>query len=66
MDDVIRNEDPLWTTDDVAQYLRRPVGTIRQWRSRKYGPRGFRLGGMVMYRRSEVMRWLDEQERADQ
>ena len=59
------NEDPLWTTAETAAYLRRPEGTLRQWRHRHFGPKGFRCGGMVMYRRSEVMRWLAEQEHAE-
>ncbi len=56
--------DDLLTTREVADYLNRPAGTLRQWRHRRYGPRGFLLGGIVMYRESEVDRWLAEQERA--
>lgn len=46
--------DDLLTTAEAAAELRRPPGTLRQWRHRGYGPRGFALGGRVVYRRSEV------------
>ena len=54
------NDDDLMTTAEVAEFLRRPEGTIRQWRHRGVGPRGFRQLGLVMYRRSEVRRFLAE------
>lgn len=60
-----KSEDPLWTTAEVAEYLRRPEGTLRQWRHKGVGPKGFRQVGLVVYRRSEVMRWLAELEAAD-
>jgi hypothetical protein len=58
-------DDPLWTTAETASYLRRPTGTIRQWRHRGFGPKGFRVGGLIMYRRSEVLGWLAKQENAE-
>lgn len=65
MAENVQTDDILWTTGEVAEYLRRPEGTIRQWRHRSYGPPGFRVGGVVMYWRSGVLRWLAEQERAE-
>jgi len=41
-----------------------PVGTLRYWRSTNQGPASFTLGRRVVYRRSEVERWLAERERA--
>lgn len=58
--------DPLITGGELAAMIRRPPGTIRQWRHNGYGPRGFKVGGRVVYRLSEVQRWLAEQERAEQ
>jgi excisionase family DNA binding protein len=37
------------------------VRTIYNWRSRQEGPRGYRIGGQVRYRRTEVEKWLAEQ-----
>lgn len=49
------------TTAEVAEYYHRPQGTLRQWRHRGYGPQGwFALGGVVMYPRSEVERFLTQ------
>jgi hypothetical protein len=59
-------EDGLLTTAEVGEILRRPEGTIRQWRHRNYGPRGFRVGGSVLYRRSAVDAWIRQCEAADQ
>jgi predicted DNA-binding transcriptional regulator AlpA len=57
-------EAELMTVVEVAALLRRPAGTLGQWRHRGYGPRSFRLGGRVVYRRAEVERWVREQEKA--
>lgn len=57
--------DDLMVTNEVADMIRKPAGTLRQWRHRGYGPQGFRLGGTVVYRRSEVLRWVREQEEAE-
>lgn len=56
--------DELLTTDETAAFLRRPLGTLAQWRHRRFGPPSFRVGGRVVYRRSQVERWLSDQERA--
>jgi predicted DNA-binding transcriptional regulator AlpA len=58
-------DDELLTTAEVGEILRKPVGTIRQWRHRGYGPQGFRLGGSVVYRRSAVETWVRECEAAE-
>lgn len=60
----IPTDDPLWDADTLSGYLGVPVGTLQQWRHRKYGPQAFRLGGRVRYRRSVVLAWVAEQERA--
>ncbi|WP_044884652.1 helix-turn-helix transcriptional regulator [Frankia gtarii] len=52
-------------TSELSRLIKVPVGTLRQWRHRGFGPLGFRVGGTVVYRRSEVDRWLAEQERAE-
>ncbi|MDL4814981.1 helix-turn-helix transcriptional regulator [Actinomadura opuntiae] len=59
------DDDQLWTTNETASYLRRPAGTLRQWRHRGFGPKGFRCGGVVLYRKSEVLRWVAEQEQLE-
>lgn len=61
---ALLSNDALFTTAELSTYLRRPTGTLRQWRHRGYGPRGFLLGGTVVYRRSVVDAWLVGQEQA--
>lgn len=40
------------------------AATLRYWRGENFGPASFKLGGRIVYRRSEVDRWLAEQEAA--
>jgi predicted DNA-binding transcriptional regulator AlpA len=58
-------DDDLLTTAEVAAITRAPVSTVRYWRHLGTGPRSFRLGRRVVYRRHEVDRWLVERELAD-
>lgn len=53
--------DDLSTIEEVAEQLRRPVGTLRQWRAKGKGPRSFRVGGRLMYRSADVEEWLRTQ-----
>ncbi|KJE20375.1 transcriptional regulator, AlpA family [Frankia torreyi] len=60
------DKDELLDKPAVSAYLGVPVGTLERWRHHGVGPRGFRIeGGRVRYRRSEVERWLSEQEAAE-
>jgi len=54
--------DDLLTTAEVAAITRTPASTLRYWRHIRTGPRSFRVGRRVVYRRSTVERWLVEQE----
>lgn len=60
----VQTAPDLLTTKELAQYLRKPVATVRGWRYRKVGPTGFRLGRDIVYRRSAVDEWLAEREQA--
>jgi transposase-like protein len=54
------------STSQVAEEYGFNAGTLRYWRSTDQGPASFTLGprGRVVYRRSEVERWLAAQESA--
>lgn len=56
--------DELLHTKQVEAEFGINAGTLRFWRSANQGPASFTLGprGRVVYRRSEVERWLAEQE----
>lgn len=55
------NTHELLTIDEAATLLRTPVATLRYWRYLGTGPRSFRLGRRVVYRRTEVLDWIDAQ-----
>jgi excisionase family DNA binding protein len=48
----------LLSPQQVAEFLGVSVTTIYQWRYRSEGPAGFKLGGRVRYRRSDLEAWL--------
>jgi hypothetical protein len=59
--------EPLWDINDLATFLKLPVGTIRTWRKRGYGPRpvrGAALGNHLRWRPETVMAWLDTDDEA--
>ncbi|PZG33708.1 excisionase [Spongiactinospora gelatinilytica] len=60
------DDTEYWTTNETAAYLRRPPGTLRQWRHRRKGPPSFKQMGLVQYNRAEVIRWQKEQEAAEE
>ena len=51
----------LLTVADVAEMTRLSAGTLRYWRALgEGGPASFKLGRRVMYRRTDVEKWLEE------
>ncbi|MBP2455689.1 helix-turn-helix transcriptional regulator [Mycolicibacterium lutetiense] len=57
-------DDEIIGTPAVSKMIGIPVGTLRYFRSTNQGPASFSLGRRVVYRRSEVERWIAEQEAA--
>ncbi|WP_066361069.1 helix-turn-helix domain-containing protein [Herbidospora mongoliensis] len=51
----------LWSADDVAEFLGVPVATLYQWRCRRIGPRGRRIGKHLRYMPDDVLAWVREQ-----
>ncbi len=53
---------PLATEEELAAFLRKPKGTLRNWRYRGIGPKWRRLeGGDIRYAWPDIDRWLDDQ-----
>jgi len=50
------------TLEEAADYLRRPVDTLRYWRKLGRGPKAARVGRGLLYRRAELDRFVQEQE----
>jgi excisionase family DNA binding protein len=55
------NDDQLLTITETAELLRTPVATLRWWRHTGKGPRSFKIGRGVRYRRSDLHAWIDQQ-----
>jgi excisionase family DNA binding protein len=53
--------DEMLSPTEVADFLHVPVATVYGWRQRRVGPKGYRVGRHVRYRRSEVEGWLETQ-----
>jgi hypothetical protein len=46
------------TEAEFAEMIRTPAETARYWRYTGYGPPSFKLGRRVVYKRSDVEKWL--------
>lgn len=53
-------DDDLLTIEEVMAIIHKPKQTLAMWRFYKKGPAFIKLGRSVLYRRSELSRWLDE------
>lgn len=55
----------IWlTTAELSEYIATPEATLRQWRDRgTRGPRSYKLGGTVRYKKHEVDAWIESQAR---
>lgn len=52
--------DPLMTLSEVAERLRRSEAQLRWMRHNGTGPRSAKIAGRVMYRQSDVERWITD------
>ena len=50
--------EPVVTLVELADYLHVPVQTIYDLRAKGRGPRGFRVGRCLHFRKSEIEAWL--------
>ena len=53
--------DCLWKTQEAAAYLRCSPATLHQWRWQGRGPKASRAGGQLLWRKSDIDRWLEAQ-----
>ena len=58
----MEQQPDLLTPAELGELLRRPISSLSQWRHRKVGPAYVRVGRRILYRRTEVDRWLRQQE----
>ncbi|RST18535.1 DNA-binding protein [Streptomyces sp. WAC05374] len=58
--------DRYLTPDDIAELFDVPKETVYQWRKKRTGPPGFRVGKHIRYDPAAVHRWAAERMAADQ
>lgn len=63
-EDRRRDLEELITLAELADLLRVPPATLRYWRHLGTGPRSFKIGRHVRYRRDDVDLWLRRQRNA--
>ncbi len=61
----VTEADKLMKIEEVAELTRLSVPTLRFLRHKGEGPRGFRLSKRLVYKRSDVLAWIDQQYEAD-
>jgi predicted DNA-binding transcriptional regulator AlpA len=51
--------------EEVSEMTRIPVPSLRFYRHNGTGPRSFRLGNRIVYKRADVEAWIEERYNAD-
>lgn len=54
------DQPELLTTAEVSELTRIPESTLRYLRWQNRGPRAAKLGRRVVYRREDVLTWIEE------
>lgn len=52
--------DGLITETEAADYLCQSVRTIQKWRVTGYGPKFYKSGRSVRYRRRDLSEWIEQ------
>jgi hypothetical protein len=47
------------STNDLASYLKLKPNTLQKWRGNNQGPLFLKVGGKVLYRTSDIRKWLE-------
>ncbi|MCX4765300.1 helix-turn-helix domain-containing protein [Streptomyces sp. NBC_01275] len=57
--------DRYLTPDDIAEIFDVPKETVYQWRKKRIGPPGFRIGKHLRYDPADVRAYVDQRKHAD-
>ncbi|HEY2297978.1 MAG TPA: helix-turn-helix domain-containing protein [Jatrophihabitans sp.] len=55
------NDCDLITITEASERLRTPAATLRYWRHVGVGPKSFKIGRRVVYRRDDLEAWIETQ-----
>ncbi|GGW27010.1 helix-turn-helix domain-containing protein [Streptomyces galilaeus] len=58
--------DRYLTADDIAVIFKVPKETVYQWRRKRVGPPGFRIGKYIRYDPADVLAHVAERKSTDQ
>ncbi|WP_326760998.1 helix-turn-helix domain-containing protein [Streptomyces phaeochromogenes] len=58
--------DRYLTADDIATIFKVPKETVYQWRRKRTGPAGFRIGKHIRYDPADVRAYVTQRKNADQ
>ncbi|MFF4549252.1 helix-turn-helix transcriptional regulator [Streptomyces sp. NPDC001406] len=58
--------DRYLTPDDIAEMFEVPKETVYQWRKKRTGPPGFRVGKYVRYDPADVRAYIVQRKNAEQ
>lgn len=58
--------DRYLTPDDIAEMFEVPKETVYQWRRKRMGPPGFRIGKHLRYDPADVRAYVTRRKTADQ
>lgn len=50
------------TPEEMAEYICRAKGTVDNWRSMEVGPPYMKVNSRIMYKKTEVDKWLDKKD----
>ena len=53
-------DEQFWTIEEVSAFLRVPIGTLYQWRSRRTGPKASKVGRSLRYDPADVRTWFKQ------
>jgi DNA-binding transcriptional MerR regulator len=56
-----RDDYEILTSQEVADLLRIAVNTLYWWQHRGFGPPSFKAGKQRLYKRQDVLNWIDQQ-----
>jgi predicted DNA-binding transcriptional regulator AlpA len=57
--------DRYLTPDDIAEMFEVPLETVYQWRKKRTGPPGFRIGKHLRYDPADVRDYVDQRKHAE-
>jgi excisionase family DNA binding protein len=55
------NSDELLSVEEVAAFYKVPVRTIYSWQATNRGPRAYRVGRYLRFKRSDCIAFLESQ-----